>query len=272
MTGSARPGPRDGSRQRRVVRPEPGTRQRSPLWWVAPLLAVLLGLAGAWVAYGSGWWVVRSVDVQVESPGATEPWADEVADPAAVQRASGIRVGDRVATLRPEEAREGVEALPGVASAEVGRGLTGSVDLRVELEEAVARYDTGSGQEVLGASGEPITSLPADASGKGVDRLPEIELAGGLKGGKADRALARAVPTLALLSDGVQEEVRTYRATSAGLETELPDSRVVRWGHVTEAGDMRERESAVEAILAEQPPSAGATLDARQKGAVVVRE
>lgn len=238
------------------------------------LLAALLVAGAAWVAYGSTWWVVRSVDVRVESPEATAPWSEQVADPAQVQRASGIRLGDRVATLPREEARQQLEDLPGVARAEVGRGLTGSVVLELHLEEAVAVQAAGGERKVLAANGEVITTLEgADAAGDGDgEGLPELQLAEGVPGGQADRAVARAVGTLALLSDETRREVREYRASESGLTTLLPDSRVVQWGHVTDAQDLDERERSVRAILSEQPPAPGATIDATRSGSVVVHE
>lgn len=266
-----------GSRRGRVVRPEPGARRPGARWGAGALIVVLLALGAAWVAFGSQWWVVRSVDVRVEAPPSTAPWSEQVADPAQVQRVSGIRVGDRVATLPRSEARERLEEVPGVAVADVGRGLTGTVVLELRLEEAVATRARGDEQEVLAASGEVITTVPDGAAPGGDEAgdtpaLPELQLADGVPEGQADRAVSRAVGTLAVMSDEMRQEVREYRASESGLATLLPDSRVVHWGHVTDEADLRERERSVRAILTEQPPAPGATLDATQRGAVVVHE
>ncbi|WP_083323518.1 MULTISPECIES: cell division protein FtsQ/DivIB [Kytococcus] len=262
---------RPGTRQRRVVRPEPGARQRSPLWWVVPLvLAVLLAL-GAWVAYGSGWWVVREVRVQVDAPQSTAPWAEEVASAQEVQRASGLRSGDRVVDLPRERAQRSVEELPGVDSAEVGRGLTGTVRITVHLEEAVARTSSGGDQVVLDADGREIARLSGDG-GEDAAALPEVVPAPGVPAGERAEALARSLPTLHLLSGETRDQVREYRVAPEGLSTVLHDSYLVRWGHVTDAADLATREKAVRALLAEQPPAPGATLDATAAGSVVVTE
>lgn len=264
---------RSGAPRGRVVRPAPGQATRSAWWWVVPLVLVLLLVAGVWAARFSDLWVVRSVQVRTEAPASTQALKDRLAPPAEVQRASGLRVGDRVATLPRAEVAERVEALPGVEAAEVSRGWAGTVVVDVTLQEAVATHVVDGRRRVLAADGSTLIDLRVDqqVGPEGGDPVPELTVARGVPAGERDAALTAALPTVANLSPQMRERVREYRISEAGLATVVEDSHLVLWGTVPDEADLREREASVSTLLSEQPPTPGATVDASQQGSLVVR-
>lgn len=252
------------------MRPAP-TRRHVPAWrWVAPLFLAVVAALGLWVAYGSDWWVVRAVEVEVVAPETTKPWAERIAQPREVQQVSGLRVGDRVATLDRAEAGEKVAALPGVQEVGVGRGLSGTVPVSVTLDEVVAVCEVKGALWLLAPDGSVVLERPVAQGLVEAEGLPVVELAPGVPDSQAGEALSQALPTLALLSDDVRGTVRTYLASESGLSTEIPDSHVVQWGRVTDREDLAEREASVRAILERQPPAPGSVIDASQRGSIVV--
>lgn len=252
--------------RRRVV-PEPGApRGARRWWWVLPLLLAVLVAGGLWLAHRTDLWTVRAVEVEVEAPEGAAGWREQLASPKKVREQAGIGLGDRVVELDPGAAKRRLEELPGVRSAEVGRGWSRTVEVRVVLSEPVAQVEHDGAWRVLDVSGRRIIDLDERAAG-----TPVIEPAPGLPEREYRSALRRALPALRALSGETREQVREFRVSESGLITLLPDSHVVIWGDGVDADAVREQEKSVRAVLEEQPPGPGATLDASQPGQVVVR-
>lgn len=177
-------------------------------WTLVGLLVVLVG-AAAVVAF-TPLVPVRTVDVR----GEVEVPRDRLL------AAAGIEVGDPVARLDLRSARDGLRALPQVASAKVSRSWNGTVRLTVTPERPLVGVVGPSSAAEVSANGRVIkvvkdaASLPPILPRVAVDRLPRL----------------RAGQTVGSPVDDVLE---VYAEASGALLAELFDGKVDASGALT---------------------------------------
>lgn len=177
-------------------------------WTLVGLLALLVGAAA--VVVFTPLVPVRTVDVQGE--------VDVPKD--RLLAAAGIQVGDPVARIDLRSARDGLRALPQVASARVVRNWDGTVRLTVTPERPLVGVVGPSAAAEVSANGRVIkvvkdaAALPPILPRVEVDRLPRL----------------RAGQTVGSPVDDVLE---VYAEASGALLAELFDGKVDASGALT---------------------------------------
>jgi cell division protein FtsQ len=145
-----------------------------------------------------------------------------------------------------------VESLPQVASAEVRRRWTGTVEISVREREPVAVVGTGERAVVVDADGLVLADAPDGST------LPIVAGVGAAAGSSISERQRQAVAVVAGLPDELAAEVAEARRTRAGVVLELDDGIEVRWGDV-DGSDAKAESLAVLLAQADRPTIA--TID-----------
>ncbi|MGP4113128.1 cell division protein FtsQ/DivIB [Streptomyces sp. 4N509B] len=203
----------------------PSPRRRRRLLVLLLALLLLVGGFVPWALYGSDWLRVKGVSVSWEEGDPVRLTEDQVL------AAADVPMGEPLVSLDTGAVRERLlDALPRVASVEVGRSWPDGVTLRVtERRPAVVMRSAGGYTEV-DAAGVPFAEVA-----RAVPGVPLLELDVGSTGSArrfgADRVREGAVAVAAALPRELRREVHTIRATSYdGITLELSGNRTVRWG------------------------------------------
>lgn len=172
-------------------------------------------------------------------------------------------LGDSVLLLPTSDIAERVEAVPGVASAEVDRSWPDGVTVTITEAEPVAVLTTTDGTSaVIDGTGK---ELPAEA-GEGAELIPLT-----VDGGSADPegAATALSEVLASIPDSLRGSVQKMTASSASdvqlvLALDGGDSKTVVWG---DAADSTLKAEVVQALI-DQP---GTEIDVSSPVAPVTR-
>lgn len=160
------------------------------------------------------WFTVKTVEVH----GAEHISSDEVA------AATGVTVGERLATVSPRDAVKGVGALPWVKKATVSKDWPSTVTVSVVEEQAVAYQTTPDGTVLINAEGTPfVIDQPT---------VGAVEIVGA-----SDPAVFSACLTaINELTPAVRKDVARVSAPSQyEITLELLDGRSVYWGSAEQA-------------------------------------
>jgi cell division protein FtsQ len=204
--------------------------------WVA-LLSVLTVAGAVYLMLFTSLLGVRSVEVV----GLRSLDADEVRAVAQVPRHRAMlrvdtgQIADRVA------------ALPGVADAAVSRSWPSTIEIVVTERSPIGYVDTGEEIRLVDGNGVVFRVVSEPPAG-----LPRLELP---RIGPDDPVTRSATAVLAGLPPQLRERVVAVSAeTPAGVELELADGKVIRWGDAEQA----QRKAKVLAALMSRP---GTTYD-----------
>lgn len=187
-------------------------------------------------------------------------------DDATVREAADLRLGTSTLRLPLDEARERVEALPLVASADVRRldPLTVLVEVTERQPVAVVRHDD---QAVL-VDAEGVVVAPGEEPGLPVIRLAEGRLPA--PGASIDEApaAANAHAALSQLPGPVRSLVEAYVAREADeLDLRLASGTTVRFGR---ADQVAEKARALGAVIEDLGGRQVAAIDVRAPSRPVV--
>jgi cell division protein FtsQ len=226
MTRSAirRPRPPAG-RVQRPVSPARYRRRRLVALLVALLLLVGLGVAARVLLYDLG--LADVEEVQVTGTAAV-PAED-------VLRAAAVPTGEPLAAVDTDAVATRVAQLPGVATADVGRGWPHTVTIAVTERVPVARVPTPRVPTAPDSTAQGTALVDAAGvvyEGVGGADLPRLTF----PAATGDPATVGAVTVLAALPEPVLAQVRTVdvRVGRAGGPAQvtlgLTDGRQLRWG------------------------------------------
>ncbi|MFH8367259.1 cell division protein FtsQ/DivIB [Streptomyces sp. NPDC018031] len=216
-----------GGRQAPAARPpaaRPRRRLRRPARRTVVLAlvgAVLLGGAGTWVLYGSGW--LRAERVNVSGTGVLG--AEEVRKAAAVPLDSPMVSVDTGAIERRLK-----ERLPRIADVDVVRSWPHTIRLEVTERKPEAVLRTRDGFTEVDAEG--VRFATSEAAPKGVPLLElDIEDSPSTRRFGTDRLRREGVRVAAALPAPVHRATRVVRVRSYdAISLELTGGRTVMWG------------------------------------------
>lgn len=200
-------------RARRAFARRQWARRRLTLRWLVALAVVIVLVAGsAWAVWFSSWLSVREVEVT----GTSQLKA------SAVEAAAQVPRGEPLAEVDLDRIRARVQALAGVASADVTRSWPHSVRIAVTERQVVAVVRIGGLLRGLDEDGSVFRSFTEVPAG-----LPLIQSAAGTTA----RALAEAAKVVTSLDPALAAKVdHVGVATIDRISLALRDGRTVEWG------------------------------------------
>jgi cell division protein FtsQ len=176
---------------------------------------------------------------QVSVSGATGPGG---VDPAVIRAASGVSLGEPLVSVRTEEVRRRVAAIPRLATVEVRRDWPGTVRIVVTERTPVALAASAAGPVLVDATGLAYQNAPRP--------LPALPRLAADRVAPDDPATRAGLAVLAALPPPVRERLREVRAEGpAEVTLLLLGGRQVRWG----SPDDSQRKAAVLTALLSQP-------------------
>ena len=194
---------------------------------------------------------------QVSVTGATGGDAGGGVDPAMIRAASGVSPGEPLLSVRTDEVRRRVAAIPRLATVEVERDWPGTVAITVTERSPVALAASAAGPVLVDATGMAYQNAPRPPPA-----LPRLAAA---RVAPDDPATRAGLAVLAVLPPPVRERLREVRAEGPSEVTLLlAGGRQVRWG----SADDSERKAAVLAALLSQP---GTIFDVSAPGLPTIR-
>jgi cell division protein FtsQ len=238
MTTATRIEPKLAARRIEVARDQGRRRLRR--------LLALAGIAGVVaVAVAATQSPLLDVDaVQVQGTSAL--------DDDTVRQAAGVVRGEPLVALDTAGAARSVEALAQVASAEVHRSWSGTVEIRVRERQPVAVAGSGAAAVLVDGDGLALAAAPEGTE------LPTVAGAAAAAGTSLAPSQRQAVAVVAALPSELAAEVAEVRRTRDGVVLELDDGIEVRWGD-TEGSDAKAESLAV--LLDQADRATIATID-----------
>ncbi|MFF8812074.1 cell division protein FtsQ/DivIB [Streptomyces pactum] len=211
----ARPAP-PGPRRRRLRRPD---RRTVVLALVA---AVLLGGAGTWVVYGSGW--LRAERVTVTGTRALTP--------AAVREAAEVPLDTPMASVDTGAVADRLRSrLPRVAEVDVVRSWPHTIRLEVTERKAVAVIRSGRRYTEVDREGVRFATSAKAPAGVPVLALDTGAATPSTRRFGADRLRREGVRVAVALPAPVRRDARVVRVRSYdSITVELAGDRTVMWG------------------------------------------
>ena len=191
-------------------------------WLIALLVIVPIAAALGWLAWFSPWLAVSQVQVTVSA-------APEVAGPLTadeVRAVAAVEPGVPLLRVPTAEIESRVAALPQVASVTVSRSWPDTVVIDITRRVPVALVATGSGYDVVDASGGVIRSVSSIEAG-----APVVRATG--------EGLAAAISVASELPEPIARKVVTVEASTRNdVRLILRNGAEVMWGSA-EDGDFK---------------------------------
>lgn len=183
-------------------------------WLIALLVIVPIAAALGWLAWFSPWLAVSQVQVTVSA-------APEVAGPLTadeVRAVAAVEPGVPLLRVPTAEIESRVAALPQVASVTVSRSWPDTVVIDITRRVPVALVATGSGYDVVDASGGVIRSVSSIEAG-----APVVRATG--------EGLAAAISVASELPEPIARKVVTVEASTRNdVRLILRNGAEVMWG------------------------------------------
>lgn len=183
-------------------------------WLIALLVIVPIAAALGWLAWFSPWLAVSQVQVTVSA-------APEVAGPLTadeVRAVAAVEPGVPLLRVPTAEIESRVAALPQVASVSVSRSWPDTVVIDITRRVPVALVATGSGYDVVDASGGVIRSVSSIEAG-----APVVRATG--------EGLAAAISVASELPEPIARKVVTVEASTRNdVRLILRNGAEVMWG------------------------------------------
>ncbi|KUN04150.1 cell division protein FtsQ [Streptomyces yokosukanensis] len=217
-----------GERQQGSSGPPPARGLRRPrlrTMVILAVVAVLLGVGGAWVLYGSAWLRVRQVSVS----------GADVLTSAEVREAAAVPVGAPMISVDTDAIEARLRRkLPRIDTVDVVRSWPHGIGLKVTERTPVLLVRKGG--DFVEVDGEGVRFATVAQAPKAV---PTLELSASRKGSAAagfrrfgvDRLVREAVRVAGDLPAAVAKETRTVQVRSYDtISLALADGRTVAWG------------------------------------------
>jgi cell division protein FtsQ len=183
-------------------------------WLIALLVIVPIAAALGWLAWFSPWLAVSQVQVNVST--ATEVAGLLTADE--VRAVAAVEPGVPLLRVPTAEIESRVAALPQVASVTVSRSWPDTVVIDITRRVPVALVATGSGYDVVDASGGVIRSVSSIEAG-----APVVRATG--------EGLAAAISVASELPEPIARKVVTVEASTRNdVRLILRNGAEVMWG------------------------------------------
>jgi cell division protein FtsQ len=223
------------------------TEGRKRLRRIGALVLVLVLIGGAIALTRSP---LLDVD-RIEVRGVDDLAAAEVRD------ATGVAIGEPLLDVDLPAVEGRVEALAWVERAQVERSWPAALIVRIERRVPVAVVGPAGAPLLVDAEGR-VLGPAADAVDGEAEGLPEIDGPAAAAGEALGADQREVAALLDALPDELRAEVSSASAVRGGIELELSDGIVVRWG---DASQRTAKADALRVLLDQDERTTFATID-----------